>query len=239
MKLLPRVYQVSSATLTHPWDASAYLLDSDDGLYLIDCGTPEGYEACLSNIRSLGYDPAKIKAILGTHGHYDHVGAAAAFKRDFQTQLYLHEADRVSVESGDPITTTASLLYGSTFPPCTVDHLIEDAMVFALGTITITALHTPGHSPGSICFVIETADMRLLVAADTLFGGFSPEIGSDALQWRETLEQLSTMHFDAMSFGHGGSSLLFDVARRIDSAKRSFGLYYVPWFKDFYQDYPY
>ncbi len=239
MKLLHRLFQISSASLTHRFDASAYLLDTDKGLYLIDCGTVEGYSACLDNIRGLGYDPTGIKAIIGTHGHYDHVGAASLFKRDFGTELYLHEADCDQVETGNPIRTTAGLLYGTTFPPCKVDHTLEDGSSFDLGTMKLTVLHTPGHSPGSVSILLETSALLVLIAGDALYGGFSLSIGSDEEAWKTSLARLSEMHFDLMSFGHCSPSLLADADRRIDSARRSFANYYVPWFKDFYQEYAY
>lgn len=239
MKLLHRLYQVSSATLTHRFDASAYLLDTEQGLFLIDCGTVEGYGACLDNIRSLGYKPEEVKAIFGTHGHYDHVGAASLFKRDFGTELYLHEADKEQVETADPIRTTAGLLYGTTFPPCTVDRCLADGSLFDFGNMKLTILHTPGHSPGSLSILLETAQLKILIAADTLHGGFSLRIGSDEEAWKASLKRLSSMHFDLMSFGHCSPSLLADVDSRIDCAARSFATYYVPWFKDFFQEYTY
>jgi len=239
MKLLNRLFQVSSSSLTHQFDASAYVLDTDEGLYMIDCGSPHGYEACVRNIRSLGYDPGAIQAIFGTHGHYDHVGAAALFRRDFGTRLYLHTEDRAIVEQGDPIKTTAALLYGSIFPVSHVDQTLEDGSLFSMGNMDVTVLHTPGHSPGSLCFIIETSNLKVLIAADTLYGGFSLKIGSDEDRWRASLDRLSGMQFDLMSFGHCSPGLIADVHNRIDCARRSFANYYVPWFKDFSQQYQY
>lgn len=239
MKLLHRLYQVCAPSLTHQFDANAYLLDTDEGLYLIDCGTPKGYARCLQNIRALGYDPSSIKAIFGTHGHYDHVGSAYRFFEDFGTVLYLHGADRLQVESGDSQKTTASLLYGTEFTPCKVSHELTDKQVFDFHSHKLEIIHTPGHSPGSICISIHTHDLKVLIASDTLYGGFSPKIGSDEIAWKASLEKLAALHFDLMSFGHCSPGLLSDVSNRIDCAKRSFANYYVPWFKDFVQSYAY
>ena len=239
MKLLNRFYQVSSSTLTHSFDASAYLLDTDGGLYLIDCGTPEGYAKCLANIRNLGYDPQQLTAIIGTHGHYDHLGAAALFKRDFGTQLWMHALDRGQVETGDPIKTTAALLYGSTFTPCLVDRLLTDGERLNFGNMELQVLHTPGHTLGSVSIALKTSRMVVLIAADTLYGGFSLRIGSDETLWRQSLDRLCGMQFDLMSFGHCSPGLITDVSTRLDCAKRSFALYFNPWFKDFTQQYTY
>lgn len=239
MKLLNRFYHVSANTLTHSFDASAYLLDTDRGLYLIDCGTPEGYEKLLKNIRELGFDPGNIAGILGTHGHYDHLGAASLFKKEFSIPLYLHEEDREQVETGDPVRTTASILYGTEFPPCTVDTLLTHQQKFDLRNAKLEILHTPGHTPGSISIVLETAELTTLIAADTLFGGFSDRIGSDEKRWKKSLELLSSRSFDLLCFGHSSPVLLSDANARIASAKKSFANYYNPWFKDFFNTYTY
>lgn len=74
MKLLTNIYQVGGPSLTHFFDAAVYLMKGKDGWFLIDCGTPEGYEQIKENVKKTGVDPAEIRFILGTHGHYDHVG---------------------------------------------------------------------------------------------------------------------------------------------------------------------
>lgn len=74
MKLLTNIYQIGGPSLTHFFDAAVYLMKGKDGWFLIDCGTPEGYEQIKENVKKTGVDPAEIRFILGTHGHYDHVG---------------------------------------------------------------------------------------------------------------------------------------------------------------------
>ena len=96
MKLMPYVYQVAGVSLSHGYDATAYLIEGTKGLYLIDCGTPDGFEAIADNIRRLQFAPEDIRAVYGTHGHYDHVGAAALFKEKYGCRLYLHEAQPTS-----------------------------------------------------------------------------------------------------------------------------------------------
>jgi glyoxylase-like metal-dependent hydrolase (beta-lactamase superfamily II) len=239
MKLLHNFYQVGGPSGTHFFDAASYLLNTEHGLYLIDCGTPEGYEACLKNIRSLGYDPAAIQMIFGTHGHYDHVGAAALFQRDFGCRLHVHEADRAQVEQGDDMKTTAALLYGTTFTPCVVGGTLSDGDKLDFGNIRIEVLHTPGHTMGSLCFVLSLEHMQVLVAGDTLHGGFSEVIGSSEECWKNSLEKLTSRHFDSMVFGHCPPSLLADADTRIMDMKNSFAIYHNPWFKNFTDKYRY
>lgn len=240
MKLLPDFYHIGGAPLTDANDATSYLLPCGDALYLIDCGTPEGYESLLSRIRSLGYDPARIARIYGTHGHYDHIGAAALFARDFGTRLCLHAQDREQVETGDDIKTTASLLYGKSFPKAKVSHTFSDGDTFKTDAGTVEILHTPGHSMGSCCFVLRhVSGLAILIASDTLHGGFSDKIGSDEAIWRQSLDRLCALHFDAYTMGHSSPVLLHDADTRLDCLRRSFANYYNPWFKNFYETYSY
>lgn len=239
MKLLNNFYQVGGPSLSHSFDATEYLINTKKGLYLIECGTTEGYENSLNNIRSIGYDPNKIKAIFGTHGHYDHIGAAALFRRDFGCKLYLNEYDKGQVEVGDNTATTADLLYGSKFPPCHVDVLLNDGDIFDFGNMKMEVLHTPGHTLGSVCFVLYIDSLNVLVAGDTLYGGYSPSIGSDEKKWRNSLDKLCARHFDLMVFGHSQACLLADADARIKAARSSFANYYNPWFKNFKDYYQY
>ena len=84
---------------------------------MIDCGTPEGYEIIKNNIEKLGVNLHEIKYILGTHGHYDHIGAAHLWNQEFGCKLYLHEADCKQVEQGDSDKTSAALLYEQNLCP--------------------------------------------------------------------------------------------------------------------------
>ena len=167
MKLLPGVYQVAGPNVSHSFDATAYLLPAGDSLYLIDCGTPEGFAQIVDNIRSLGFDPSRLARIYATHGHYDHVGAAGLFAQAFGTQLYVHALDREQVETGDSERTSASLLYGAAFPPTPVHGVIAQGDAFATDAGSWTVLHTPGHTKGGVCYVIEKE--RVIFSGDTLF----------------------------------------------------------------------
>jgi metallo-beta-lactamase class B len=206
---------------------------------MIECGTPEGYEDCLKNICSLGYNPGDIKAIFATHGHYDHVGAAALFKRDFGCKFYMNESDKNQVEEGDATATTAGLLYGVEFPPCQVDELLKDGDTFDFGNMEMEVMHTPGHTIGSVCFVLHIDNLIVLIAGDTIYGGFSPLIGSDEEKWHKSLEYICGRHFDLMAFGHSGACLLGDADARLKNARASFANYYNPWFKNFKDNYRY
>jgi glyoxylase-like metal-dependent hydrolase (beta-lactamase superfamily II) len=239
MKLLNNFYQVSGEVLTHRFDATAYLVRCGQYSILIDCGTPEGYDKLIENIRKCGEEPTNVKYIFGTHGHYDHVGAASLFKEKYGCQVYLHEKDVKRVEEGDGIKTSASLLYGKDFISFTVDKALKGGECLEFGDIKLEVIHTPGHTPGSVCYVLEIGGLKVLIAADTLYGGFSSKIDSDEEAWRRSLNLLCDGCFDLMVVGHSNPTLLGDVRDRLESARNSFANYYNPWFKTFDRKYKY
>ena len=239
MKLLNNLYQVGGTSLSHGFDASAYLLKDAQGYLLIDCGTPEGYAQIVQNIRSLGVNPGEIHTILATHGHYDHVGAANLWRRDFGCRLLIHPLDREQVEAGDSALTSASLLYGVEAEPTVVDGVLDTGDVFPVEGGSLEVLHTPGHTRGSVVFLLTQGTDRVLIAGDTIWGGYSEKIGSDEGLWRDSLARITARHYDYYTFGHIGPQLLADADRRLAEARMQFANYYNPWFRRFDQHYRY
>lgn len=239
MKLLSGIYQVGGPSLTHFYDAAAYLIEGKGEYILIDCGTPEGYEQIKENIRKTGTDPARITKIFGTHGHYDHVGAAYLWKKEFGTKLYLHELDAEQVEQGDSIRTSASILYGTKFTPCQVDGFLCEGGRYEGENLLMEVMHTPGHTMGSVSFDVTKDGYRILFAGDAIWGGYSRQIGSDEAAWRKSLNKITSRHYDYYTFGHVNAQLIADADARLLEAKRAFANYYNPWFKTFYEEYRY
>ncbi|NNC43508.1 MAG: MBL fold metallo-hydrolase, partial [Acidimicrobiia bacterium] len=97
--------------------------------------------------------PYQPRAILTTHGHFDHVGAAPAVKAALSIPLLIHPDDEQLAR-------------------LSADRPLVDDEVIRLGELTLSTVHTPGHTPGSTCFVLttDTGD-ELLFSGDTLFPG--------------------------------------------------------------------
>ncbi len=131
----------------------SFLLDSGEGLILIDCTMAQTLYQVLENIRLLGFDPHDIKKILLTHGHYDHVGGAEALHRFTNAEMWLGEEDSMFI--GKP-----ELLFSDVYscPDLTVDRFYEDDEPVRLGRFAIHAIRTPGHTPGArSMFFYDTA----------------------------------------------------------------------------------
>ena len=109
-------------------------------------------------------DGLKVRAIVLTHGHVDHVSAVAEVQARTGAPVMIHAADvdlyRAAPELGR--------FFGiRTAPPPEPDRLLADGDTVPFGEHLLTVMHTPGHSPGGIC--LHLASERLLFAGDTLF----------------------------------------------------------------------
>ena len=102
--------------------------------------------------------------IFSTHAHIDHVDGAGELKSYFKIPFYLHKEDIGMLNS---VKAQASSVGLECNPPASVDYLLKDSEVITLREFEIKVLHTPGHSRGGVCFLIED----MLFSGDTLFAG--------------------------------------------------------------------
>jgi glyoxylase-like metal-dependent hydrolase (beta-lactamase superfamily II) len=82
--------------------ANAFLIESDDGLTLIDAGFPRKEATVFGAIRGLGRSPDQLEHLIFTHGHPDHIGSAAAIVRETGARTYMHPLDIPMAEGGGP-----------------------------------------------------------------------------------------------------------------------------------------
>jgi glyoxylase-like metal-dependent hydrolase (beta-lactamase superfamily II) len=119
------------------------------------------------NIRArLEKGGAKVTAIVHTHTHIDHVGATAPLQRWSSAQAHIHEADRFLY---DVLPVQAELL-GVPLPErCDMEGDLVDEAVLRAGGIEVRVLHTPGHTPGSVSFLVDHGGTKIAFTGDTLF----------------------------------------------------------------------
>ncbi|MGA2349251.1 MAG: MBL fold metallo-hydrolase [Terracidiphilus sp.] len=108
----------------------------------------------------------KLKQILVTHAHIDHVGGALKLKRLTGAPILLNDADLPLLKMMDVQAGWIGAATPETAPP---DASLNDGLVVGLNRYPAQVLHTPGHSQGSVC--LHFAPLKLLVAGDTLFEG--------------------------------------------------------------------
>lgn len=237
VKLAEDFYVIAGDKLTHPWDASAYLLTGSEPI-LIDCGSSEGYPALKRNLLELGVQPQDIKKVIATHGHWDHVAGFAQLAEESHAELWIHENDREQVEQGD-YDRTAAFLYGKPFPAVQVHRTLNEGEILQVGRFSLEVIHTPGHSPGSVSLLLTDGKHRVLIAGDTMWGGYHPRVGSDMAAWEHSLDKLLTYDFDTMTFGHLPPTLVYDAKTKVAEARKQLGVYFNPWFKPMYETFQY
>lgn len=148
-----------------PGLVNVYILKTDAGLVVLDTGFPGRASKILDAVRSLGKAPDDVRHIVLTHCHPDHIGSAAALKRETGAIVWAHPLDAPMMEAGTTMRDgmcpspgwrnliLSKILAGkvATVEPVKVDRLIEDGdrPDFAPD---MTAIHIPGHCNGQLAF---------------------------------------------------------------------------------------
>jgi len=189
--------------LTSGEDAAIYLVHFDGHAALVDAGCGHSQDTLLENIRSCGVDPGKTEYLLITHCHFDHTGGVSSLKQRLGCRVVAHELDALFLEQGDN-QVTAATWYGSSITPFTVDRKLTDPEEeILLGGRVITAIHMPGHSPGSVVYQTESEGLQILFAQD-VHGPLDPMLLSDRNDYVQSLERLIALEADILCEGHYG-----------------------------------
>ncbi len=222
-EIVQDIFIVGGPDLTDGRDGCVYLLNLDESI-LIDTGAGWSVEQIIGNIKRFGFDPKNLKKIILTHCHIDHIGGAPEIKNRFGSKLYIHQLDAPPLEKGDPIRTAATW-YQTTFPPTSADvkfNLPEE--ILTIGEQKIFCLHTPGHTPGSICIYLDRGGKRILFAQD-LHGPLLEEFGSNLKDWDRSTQKLLVLEADILCEGHFGIfKTKKDVKNYILSYRRQYGV---------------
>lgn len=161
-----------------------------------------------------------LESIFITHSHWDHIGDIAQFKESFKANVYVHRLDSQNVKTPgyDKIPFTEKIT------GVQVDIFFKDGDKILLGDISIEVIHTPGHSPGSVCLYIPQEN--ILLSGDTLFAGcmgtISLPTSQPELMWK-SLKKLAKLPSDTKVYpGHGVATTIGKEAW-LDDAERWFG----------------
>jgi glyoxylase-like metal-dependent hydrolase (beta-lactamase superfamily II) len=183
-----------------PFDNGMYILaDGQGDAILID--PSRGEREATATLRDHGL---RLVEILNTHGHQDHVYDNASMKQETGARIAIHRADAYRL---DPATRPASQLE----PPKSVaDDLIEEGPLTYVRDLEIQAIHTPGHTEGSVSFYL--AKESILFSGDLLFAGNVGRIdlpGGDAAQMEASLARVATLPTATRVFpGHGPATTI-------------------------------
>lgn len=198
---------------------AAVLIDSGDGLILIDSGTSGGADVVLANVAALGFDPADIKLILTSHEHFDHVGGIAKVQQASGAQLVTSAAAAKVFASGKPARDDPQFGILDDVTPARVNRVVSDGEVVELGAKRLVALATPGHTPGALSWQWQECgdqgQCRSFVYADSL----SP-VSSDSYRfsdhpdyvaaYRAGIARVAALDCDVLLTPHPSASAMRD-----------------------------
>lgn len=203
-QLSEHVWRVGGGDLTSAQDAAAYLVGGGNQFLLLDSGTGLGGDRLTQNLAEVCADLWRIKTLLLTHAHADHIGGVPAVLRACRCRIAAHEGDLVAIESGDPSYTAASW-YHMELQPLTVDIPLEgEGGELQVGEVTVQWLHTPGHTPGSIVGYLDEPDGTRVLLGQDLHGPFHADFQSDQAAWRRSMDAVLALEADVLGEGHYG-----------------------------------
>lgn len=144
---------------------AVYILQTIQGLILIDAGYPEQIDSVLiPGLKALDFDPAQVRYVIVTHGHSDHFGAARYLQDTYGTKVFLSQAD------WDLLDAPPARGKGAPAPQPKRDQIAADLQPIVLGDTSILPVLIPGHTPGALALIFPVFDQGKKYMAG-LFGG--------------------------------------------------------------------
>ena len=190
---------------------------------------------CKASLHAVIIDPAKgcssevdefltenkliPKKILLTHSHWDHTGDVLFFKEKYDIPVFVHKKDAENLQHPGSDGVDLFVPMKSVRP----DVLLEGGEKIELGSLELEVIHTPGHSPGSVCYWLEKEE--ILISGDTLFKGSIGNISfpsSNSEDMWESLKKLAKLPASARVYpGHMGTTTI-GMESWLDNAKNIF-----------------
>lgn len=148
-----------------------HLIDTGEGLVLIDSGYTHTIHMLVDSIWRLGFDPKQIRYIVHTHGHHDHFGASNEFRRLYGCDLVMSETDAEYLKVNPDFSFLQFCSYTPlAYIPPEFQKTLKDGEDFICGNLKMHCVSIPGHTPGAMAFFFDvTEDGRTFRAG--LFGG--------------------------------------------------------------------
>jgi len=142
-----------------PLMVNCYIVHDSENCLIIDPGDEP--DKIINYIKNSGFKPL---GIFNTHGHFDHIGAVKRLKEEFGIKFYIHESDVFLVKESASHGAFFGVM-GVESPE--IDEYVKDGDVFDFDGLSFKVIHTPGHSPGGVCYYFERE--KTVFSGDTLF----------------------------------------------------------------------
>lgn len=177
-------------------DSNIYLI----GNTVIDSGTGFNFTRLYSLLKSLNLSFDSIQQVINTHCHFDHIGGNGYF---LNAKIAIHPEDAKVLETADPELSMAGYFDGK-LKPRKPDILLEDGQKLKIGKHQFQVIHTPGHTPGSIC--LFDPEKSILISGDTVFAdgvGRTDIPGGDQEKLYFSIQKLIGLKPKVLLPGHG------------------------------------
>jgi metallo-beta-lactamase class B len=193
---------------------AVYAIKGPEGVVLIDSGVPFTVPQVMSALKEFGFSARDVRAILITHRHFDHSAGADLIRNMTGAEIYAGAADAGVLERGGQSEDFHSFFPdpGVPLPRFRVDQPIEETVELNVAGIKLTAIASPGHTAGSICYTLRRGDHTIFFGGDTVmtlegnlgtFGTYyDARYGADAESYLNTLKSLREIPVDVLLPGH-------------------------------------
>jgi len=196
------------------YEASSHLIDTGDGLILLDTGYERTAEAVASGVTELGFNMADVKLILHSHGHYDHTDATPALLTQCNAKTYLAREDIKYIKGWMP------------------DFYYADGQEISLGNTRIKCLFTPGHTEGTYSFFFDVEENGEVYRVGTFGGASANQLKKAYLNSHDcsylnrglffkSLEKLRKEHVDVFMGNHSWQNHTREKAELMKTAARN------------------
>lgn len=201
---------------------SAILIVGDAGHILLDGGLEQSAALIDANIRKLGFKTEDVKLIVNSHGHYDHAGGIAALQRASGAAVAASPSGADALQRGENTTDDPQFGFGkadNAFPPLKDVRVIKDGEVLRVGNVAITAVFTPGHTPGSTTWTWQSCQPTRPEAAAARSRRSSPE--TERAKADEDSNCLNMVYADSVSAVAAPGFKFTDSPERVNLFRRS------------------
>jgi len=191
---------------------SSILIETASGLILIDGALPQSAAIIEANIRSAGFDPLQVSAIMVSHAHFDHAGGVAALQRFTGATVYTSVEAAKALQSGKLQSDDPQFGYGpenTSFAAINNVVVLADRETVTIDGVEITPVYTPGHTPGSVSWSWESCALSTcydVVYADSLTAvsaqGYHFSAGPGANQIIESAGAIAELDCDILLSPH-------------------------------------
>jgi metallo-beta-lactamase class B len=220
-KIIGNVYYVGAS------DVTSYLITTPQGHILLDSGFAQTVPLIKANIATLGFKLEDVKILLNGHAHYDHCGGLAALKEATGARFMVMDGDADLLERGGK----GDFYFENrmAFKPIKADRRLRNNDKVELGGVTLTAIHTPGHTKGCTTWTMKATEGNQ--AYDVVFAGSSSVPGYNLLDspnyptmvpdYERTFSILKKLPCDIFLGQHGGFFELIQKAELLSKGSKN------------------